>query len=272
MTIERERVRHELRRRELTVKRVREVVPGIVRVTLGGDDLTGFVSLGPADHLKVFFPDPATGEIAAPSPGEIEIGRQSAAPVLRDYTPLAFRAEAEGGPELDIDFVIHESDGPAVAWASRAKQGDRIAIGGPRGFHLPPTGAGSAIIIADESALPTARRWMEVFAEKTPVIGLFWVESASTNQYFEGREFGADLRWFAGDGNAEALEQELRSLPIDADTFVFLAGEAGTLVPLRRYLRRELGLPAIQVDAHGYWKRGEAGRDHHAPLDPADPD
>ncbi len=261
MSIERERVRHELRRRELTVKRVSEIVPGIVRVTLGGDDLSGFVSLGPADHLKVFL-----GEAA------------------RDYTPLEFRPgadggpeagggpEAEGGPELDIDFVIHESDGPAAAWASRAKQGDRISIGGPRGSHLPPAGVGRAIIIADESALPSARRWIEVFAEKIPVIGLFWVESASTKQYFGGRESGAELRWFVGQGNEQALEQELRSLPIGEDTFVFLAGEAGTLVPLRRYLRRELGLPAIQVDAHGYWKRGEAGRDHHAPLDPTDPD
>ena len=38
------------------------------------------------------------------------------------------------------------------------------------------------------------------------------------------------------------------------------------------YLRRELGLPKEQVDAHGYWKKGEANLDHHAPLDPSDPD
>jgi NADPH-dependent ferric siderophore reductase len=51
-----------------------------------------------------------------------------------------------------------------------------------------------------------------------------------------------------------------------------MAGEATMLAPLRRYLRRELGLPAEQVSASGYWKRGIVNLDHHAPLDPSDPD
>jgi NADPH-dependent ferric siderophore reductase len=68
------------------------------------------------------------------------------------------------------------------------------------------------------------------------------------------------------------LEATLRSLPIGPGTFVFLAGEATTLVPLRRYLRRELGLGPDQVVATGYWKRGISGLDHHAPVDPDDPD
>ena len=53
---------------------------------------------------------------------------------------------------------------------------------------------------------------------------------------------------------------------------MFLAGEADILVPLRRYLRHELQLPAEQVSASGYWRRGIVNLDHHAPLDPSDPD
>ncbi|MBN9613092.1 MAG: SIP domain-containing protein, partial [Actinobacteria bacterium] len=52
----------------------------------------------------------------------------------------------------------------------------------------------------------------------------------------------------------------------------FLAGEATALIPLRRHLRRERELPKAQVDVHGYWKRGTAGHDHHAPVDPSDDD
>ena len=37
-------------------------------------------------------------------------------------------------------------------------------------------------------------------------------------------------------------------------------------------LRRELGLGPEQVVASGYWRRGVAGLDHHAPVDPDDPD
>lgn len=62
----------------------------------------------------------------------------------------------------------------------------------------------------------------------------------------------------------------LRGTEPGAGTFFFLAGEATSLIPLRRYLRRELGLPKEQVEVHGYWKRGVVALDHHAPLDPND--
>ena len=69
------------------------------------------------------------------------------------------------------------------------------------------------------------------------------------------------------------LERALRRLgPITDDTRVWAAGEATSLIPIRRYLRRELSLAASRVKVDGYWKRGEAGRDHHLPIDPADPE
>ncbi len=64
----------------------------------------------------------------------------------------------------------------------------------------------------------------------------------------------------------------LRAQDVDADTFVWAAGEATALIPVRRWLKAEAGLPKENLSLHGYWKRGEAGLDHHAPLDPADPD
>ena len=53
---------------------------------------------------------------------------------------------------------------------------------------------------------------------------------------------------------------------------MFAAGEASALTPLRRYLRRELGLSAEQVVMSGYWRAGVVAWDHHAPIDPYDPD
>ena len=65
----------------------------------------------------------------------------------------------------------------------------------------------------------------------------------------------------------------LRALsPVDDATFVWAAGEASALVPLRRHLRRELNLPAEQVSVSGYWRAGVVAFDHHAPIDPTDPD
>ena len=50
------RVRHEPRRRMLTVKQVETIAAHMVRITLSGD-LEGFTSLGFDDHVKLFFPD-----------------------------------------------------------------------------------------------------------------------------------------------------------------------------------------------------------------------
>jgi NADPH-dependent ferric siderophore reductase len=276
---ERERVRHELRKRRLKVVRSELIAPRMQRVTLGGEDLDGFTALGPADHVKVFFPDPARGEIFSPEfvDGRRVVPEGSGEIIVRDYTPYAFRADGEHGAELDIDFVLHgadsgEASGPAADWAAKAVPGDDLVIAGPRGSVLAPRWARSAILVADESALPAAARWLEQLAD-VPVTGLFTVADAGTASYLAGLEGdGHSFTFFTGEHRDAQLSEALRGSTIDERTIVFLAGEAGALIPLRRYLRRELGLPKHQVDAHGYWKRGIVALDHHAPLDPSDPE
>lgn len=274
----RERVMHDLRRRSVRVVRSEPVAPGMQRVTLGGGDLAGFVSAGPADHVKVFLPDPATGVLTLPDPAAG--GMRAEGVIVRDYTPFAFRPDAAGGPELDIDFYLHgEGDhdgGPASSWASRAEPGDELAIGGPRGSLLAPAGIDEAVIIADESALPAAARWLDALAgldREVAVTGLFSVADVATASYLAGYERpGRELQWFSGEDREARLAEALRAVRPAEGTFFFLAGEATSLIPLRRHLRRELGLPKEQVDAHGYWKRGVVALDHHAPLDPSDPE
>jgi NADPH-dependent ferric siderophore reductase len=55
-----QRVRNELRFRELTVLRVERISAGFQRIVLGGDALDGFSSHGFDDHTKVFFPEPGS--------------------------------------------------------------------------------------------------------------------------------------------------------------------------------------------------------------------
>lgn len=269
----RERTMHEVRTRRVRVVRTADIAPRLRRITVAGDDLAGFRADGPADHVKVFFPDPVTDILTVPEPGGFRSpAADGSLPILRDYTPVAFRAEGPAGPELDLDFVLHGDHGVAGPWASRAQVGDELGIGGPRGSLGAPAGASRAVIVADESALPAAARWLRAFAA-IPVLGLFLVDDPDVATYLSGSRTGAhDLRWFTGADREASLDAALRAAPIDAGTFCFLAGEATTLIPLRRYLRRELGLGRAQADVHGYWKRGVAALDHHAPLDPGDPD
>ncbi|CAN5403391.1 siderophore-interacting protein [soil metagenome] len=274
MLFSRESVRHPMAVRRLTVRTVRPVIPSIVRVTVAGADLTGFASLGPTDHVKVFFPDPATGELTVPDLDAEGMRRPATGTIIsRDYTPLGVHVGADGAPTLDIDFVLHGDEGPASAWAARATVGDELGVAGPRGSRLAPTDLGGLLVIADENALPATRRWLGLVPAAIPVTALFDVADEAATGYFEGGDARVNAEWLFRRDGAGQLEEALRSLgPIDDETFVFLAGEATTLVPLRRYLRHELGLPAEQVAASGYWKRGIVNLDHHAPLDPGDPD
>jgi NADPH-dependent ferric siderophore reductase len=261
--------------RRLEVAAVHRVVPNIVRVTLTGPELDGFVSSGPSDHVKVFFPDPATGILTLPEVGPD--GMQRGAPgvvISRDYTPRAVRTRSDGATELDLDLVTHGVNGPASAWAELAKVGDELGIAGPRGSRLVPEGIERLLVVADETALPATGRWLQLLPAEVPVTALFHVVDESVESYFDETVAARiDAEWIThSDGHAQ-LEESLRSLGrIDSGTFVFLAGEADILVPLRRYLRHELLLPAEQVSASGYWRRGIVNLDHHAPLDPSDPD
>lgn len=271
-------VRHPLTLRHVTVVAVRRVVPAIVRVTLGGPELTGFASDGPGDHVKVFFPDPVTGTLTTPEITPDGPRRPSSGTVVsRDYTPLAVRVgtgtSGTVGTEVDLDFVLHGDEGPASAWADRARVGDQLAVAGPRGSRLVPEGIGRLILVADETALPAVSRWLRLRPRDVGVVALLDVADDSVTTYLDDVDrTGVTAHWLTGHAPA-ALEAALRALgPLAERDYVALAGEATTLVPLRRYLRRELGLPREQVSASGYWRRGVVALDHHAPLDESDPD
>ncbi|HEY0188915.1 MAG TPA: siderophore-interacting protein [Cellulomonas sp.] len=268
--IEHRTVRHPLGVRHLTVTATRPVTAAITRVTLTGPELAGFTAEGPADHVKLLLPDPETGVVHTPFAADGTRRTPDGPVIARDYTPLAHRPAAEGRPaELDLDLVLHGDDGPASAWAARAAVGDRLAVAGPRGSHLVPGGLGRLVLVVDETAYPAAARWLRLTDPDLPVTLLLTTADPASAGYFDGLTDRPDLVL----ETTVDPEPALRALgAVGPDTLVFLAGEAGTLIPLRRYLRRELGLPAAQVDASGYWKRDVVALDHHAPLDPSDPD
>src|SRR3954470_3621218 len=97
-----ERVRHELKRRELEVLRVEQLGAGFVSVTFAGESLSDFVSASFDDHVKFM------------------VGEE----VRRDYTPRRFDTAAG---ELTIEFALH-GHGAASEWARSARPGDRVVV------------------------------------------------------------------------------------------------------------------------------------------------
>ena len=136
------RVRHQPRRRTLTIKQVDRIAAHMIRVTLTGD-LEGFSSLGFDDHIKLFFPD---GTLDAAG---------TANTLSRDFTPRRHDAAAN---ILEIDFALHDA-GPATRWAAQAKPGDALNVGGPRGSFIIPTDFDWHLLIGDETGLPAISRF-----------------------------------------------------------------------------------------------------------------
>ncbi len=246
-------VRHEFAVRSLQVVRTAALSPAFRRITLGGKQLSGFSSVGPADHVKVILED-------------------GGAEARRDYTPRQFRAaDGDTEAELDIDVFLH-GDGVASTWAVNAEVGDGLTVAGPRGSTPVPSGIRRVILGADETAMPALARWIEILDDDIEIFAFIELNDPSDAAYLEPTHVHrARVVWL--DTAENAMERAVRALgPVDENTYVWMAGEATRLIPVRRYLRRELALPATQVKIVGYWKQGEEGRDHHAPVDPSDPD
>ena len=134
-----QRVRHELRMREVSVARIETVGEHFASITFQGEALADFVSLSFDDHVKFMFDDGA--------------GNQ----VRRDYTPRRFNAQSR---ELTIEFALH-GDGAASDWARHAQPGDRAIIGGPRGSMIIPPDVDWHLLAGDSTALPAMRRRLE---------------------------------------------------------------------------------------------------------------
>lgn len=265
----REMTRHRLTARRATVVAVSRPADHMIRVTITGPDFGDFASTGPGDHAKVFFPDPDTGVLSAPTalgPDVDGIARPDAPTIARDYTPLNQRVDAEGRTLIDLDFFTHPEPGTATAWAERAQPGDELVIAGPRGSRSVPHAAPRVLLVVDGTALPAASRFVTDLPATTPIEVVADIEGdlGWVSEYLRAQG-GREVAVHAG---GDELVDAVTAVGVDSETFVFAAGEASRLVNLRRYLRRELGFPAEQLAFSGYWKRGVANFDHHTPIDP----
>ncbi|AYG69555.1 MULTISPECIES: siderophore-interacting protein [unclassified Rhizobium] len=234
-----ERVRHELKRRSLTVAAVDRITPGMLRMQLSGDDLADFASLAPDDHIKIF---------VAGSGEEME---------RRDYTPRRYDADAR---TLTIDFAIHEA-GPVTKWALDARPGDRLEIGGPRGSAVVSRDVTNWLLIGDETALPAMGRRIEEAAAGVRMTVIAAVVGAAEQQAFQ-TEAQLDIRWahrpLSEATDPSALMEILQSVELLPGTVVWIAAEASVTRALRSYLVEERGYPLSWIKASGYWVKGKA--------------
>jgi NADPH-dependent ferric siderophore reductase len=236
------RIRHQSRRRILTVSSSELLTPHLRRFGLTSPDLQDFVSASHDDHIKLFFPDG----------GQDTEGRQT----MRDFTPRRFDKSRN---TLFIDFALHES-GPAMRWAASARIGDTLEIGGPRGSTIVPDDFDWYLLIGDETALPAIGRRVEELRADVPVATFIVTEPGET-QHFDTKAAWTP-RWIARDASSDdssLLRAALADYALPkGEGFVWIAAEASVARDLRSCIVDELGHPRQWTKAAGYWKRGQA--------------
>lgn len=284
-----------------TVARVRELSANFTRITFAGEDLRHLGSAGFDQRIKLLLPlaDGSWTDFGLFS--ETTVGQWYTAwrqlpdeqrNPMRTYT---IREARPAVGEIDVDFVLHGTDGPASAWASAAAEGDDVVIigpdsraeGDPGGMEWHPGSATRVLLAGDETAVPAICAIVESLGEH--VFGHVFMEVPTTSDELPLQtRAGLEITWLPRDGAAQGslltpavqqwgrqhvarqavLDVELETDPeavlwdspgeAPREAYAWLAGEAGVITGLRRHLVKDLGMDRSAVAFMGYWRAGRA--------------
>ncbi|MGH3613585.1 MAG: siderophore-interacting protein [Pseudonocardia sp.] len=239
--------------RLLQVRRTERITPRMVRVTLGGDELTGFPGDGPDRRIKMFFPVPGQDRPAVPraTSGGPLWPTGGARPAIRTYTVRRFAADVG---ELDVDFVLHTGHGPAAAWARDASPGSWVGVSEPGGRYEPDPDAEFHVVIGDETALPAVATVLAALPTNVPALTFLEVTDAAEEQELPG---AAEVSWVHR-GDREPGTPLVRAVTASAFPAgrgqAWLSGESACVKDLRKHLLDDRALARRAVYATGYWR------------------
>lgn len=250
--------------RQVEVLRVYDLTPGMRRVVFGGPGLAEherdgvtipqFRSSGFDDDVKIIVPDPVTGlcPIPKPQPGGTVAWTEEAIALARTYTVRSFNADIG---ELTIDFVLHGT-GLASSWSRKVTPGESIYLAGPKVSAALPTDTDWMLLVGDQTALPAIARCLDDLPTGTRVQAIVEIPTEADRQDLH-TQADLELTWVvraAGDDLVETVQQIHWW---DGDPFVWVAGEANAIKPLRRWFKNEKSIPREHTDISGYWRQRE---------------
>ncbi|REG85522.1 siderophore-interacting protein [Marinomonas pollencensis] len=234
--------------RELVVISSTLVTPHMLRVTLGGENISTMPEDQESGYVKLIFPS--------------DSGR-----LMRTYTIRKQRADA-----IDIDFMLHEDSGPASSWAKNAKPGDRILVGGPGPKKMIEESAEWQLLIGDMTALPAISVNLETLPASAKGYAVIEVVSEDDIQPLN-HPAGIELKWVINShpgSDDQALLKEVQALNwLSDDVSVWAACEFGSMKALRRFFKEEKKVPKDKLYISSYWKQG-SNEDQHKAVKRAD--
>lgn len=259
-----ELIRHPMRVRSLQVKAVRRPGPLYQLITLHGDDLVGFETPSPTDHVGLI--PPSEHGLVLPEVVDDRLRwPEGERPPMREYTVRRFDPAER---VLDVRVLLH-GNGPVSRWAAGAQVGDRVGVTGPRTSEIMPDGFANYLFVGDLTAVPAIARWLSVLPEGAMAQVLIAARSEEDVVEFHCSE-PIWVFWLTDLAVPEAdyLVRPLKELELySQDTFAWVAGEAEAMRKVQRVLLDDIGIGRDDVKVTGYWRREQPDFDYDAPLE-----
>ncbi|MEG3616682.1 siderophore-interacting protein [Isoptericola haloaureus] len=254
-----------------------QISPHLVRVTLGGEQMSRLTCLGADQWFRMFLPRPGQDAMKLPTRtsslgwyAQYLATPRSRRPWVRSYTIRAARPELS---EIDVDFVLHglsddgtpdEHSGPATTFAATARPGDTVGMLDQGCGYDPPEDADWTLLVADETGLPAVAGIGETLPADARGLAIVEVPTADDRQDVRVPD-GVDLLWVERDRAdpaavpGQAALEVVRGARFPAGSvYAFVVGESGLATGTRRHLVNDRGVPKSHVHFAGYWRHGRA--------------
>ncbi len=220
----------------LTVLGVEDVTPHYRRITVHAPGMFDGAPYGAGSYLRLWIPDPDDADTE----------------VHRAYTMAQVDEIAE---RIALEFVLHDSTGPACRWAAQVQVGEQITATRGRAPHFaqPTPAPAGYLLVADPAGLPAVNAILREVPDDTQVdvyleyghdddLGLPVVQTS-----------GLRLRWVRS-GEPTALLRAIEVKDYSA-WFAWVIAES-TATKLVSDQLKDWGLPRSHLKSHGYWTRG----------------
>lgn len=188
-----------------------QLTPSLMRCVFGGEQVERMKMDGPDQRIKILFPSlNGTPSALTAHNGwwdQLKSLAPEQRPIPRTYT---VRKVNSADLYMDVEFVLHGTEGPASRWAITAAPGDALQIVAPNGEHTgdsggyewkPHPGVERALIIADETALPAVKGILAHMATlpSPPTLQIFQ-EIPLAGDYVDFSKYAfADVYWLPRD-------------------------------------------------------------------------
>jgi len=195
--------------------------PSMLSCVFSGEEVRHMKMDAPDQRIKLLFPSLNGTPAALSAEGswwdQAKAMDAEVRPIARTYTIR--RVNVDAG-EMEVEFVMHGTEGPASAWAVAAEPGNKLQIVAPNRDHredsggyewMPHPQAERALVIADETALPAAKGILEQLAQRDmpPQVQVF-LEVPQRGDCIDLSQFAfAEIHWLpreeSGASYGEAL-------------------------------------------------------------------